>query len=177
VNPKLFALAFLCLAAGSAGAQPPTEKEELQRLQGNWRFVGGSIAGKSFTDAEAASKGMTFTIKGDHLIALVNGQPTLTRTMKLLTHKSPKEIDTVDLGKGTKGRGIYALDGDSLKICLREDINGRPVKFAVPDGTDDMLLILKRDTALVYRRSVVTRMFGFAVSPVLRAAIVETQKK
>jgi uncharacterized protein (TIGR03067 family) len=177
VNPKLFALACFCLVAGPAPAQPPTEKEELQRLQGNWKLVGGNIAGKSLSEAEAASKGMTFTIKGDHLIALVNGQPTLTRTMKLLTHKSPKEIDTVSVGKATKGRGIYALDGDSLKICLREDINGRPVKFAVPDGTDDMLLILKRDFALVYRRSVVTRMFGFAVSPVLRAAIVETQKK
>ena len=174
---KLFVLACICLAARPAAAQPPTEKEELQRLQGNWRFVGGSIAGKSFSVVEAASKGMIFTIKGDHLIALVNGQPTQTRSIKLVTHKSPKEIDTVDLSKGTKGRGIYALEGDSLKICLREDINGRPVKFAVPEGTDDMLLILKRDMALVYRRSVVTRMFGFAVSPVLRAAIVETQKK
>ena|SRR5579862_2378446 len=162
-----------------AAVQPPTEKEDLERLQGNWKCIGGNITGKNFGETEAATMGMTFAFKGDRLQTFVKGQPTLTRSIKLTPHKSPREIDTVNLdpAKPTKGRGIYALDGDMLQICLREDLNGRPGRFAVAEGTNDLLLILRKEKPFAYRRSLVTQLLGYAVSPVVRAAVVEGQKK
>jgi uncharacterized protein (TIGR03067 family) len=179
VKFRAFSLVSAALLATGAAAQPPTEKEDLERLQGTWKCIGGNVNGKTFGESEAATLGMAFAFKGDRLQTIVNGQPTMARSIKLAPHKSPREIDTVDLdpAKPTKGRGIYALDGDMLQICLREDLNGRPGRFAVADGTNDRLWILRKDRPMAFSRSLVTRLLGYAVSPVVRAAVVEGQKK
>jgi hypothetical protein len=42
-------------------------------------------------------------------------------------------------------KGIYALDGDSLKICVSQPKADRPTEFATKKGSNSSLVILKRE--------------------------------
>ena len=177
-----FALICVSLLTTWAAAQPISEKNDLANFQGKWKLIGGTINGKKLSETEAVATAMTVIFQGDRLNTFFKGQPKGSFSFKVNTAKTPREIDTVDLdgpNKGLKTKGIYAIDEDILKICLRNKLNGRPSKFEVPEGVDDIYFLLRRDPpkAFAYRSSVVTRLLGFAVSPVIRAAVIEKQKK
>jgi uncharacterized protein (TIGR03067 family) len=63
-------------------------------------------------------------------------------TYKLDTNKSPKQVDLIVQGKSFLG--IYAIDGENLKLCLGEIEKARPSEFAAPKGTLTLLMVLKR---------------------------------
>jgi uncharacterized protein (TIGR03067 family) len=154
----------------------------LEKLRGRWVCVGGNRDGKKTGAAEAAALELVFEFKGDRLLAFSKGKIKVAYSVKLAPHKSPREIDTVAVegqAQGTKSRGIYALDGETLKLCLRDRLNGRPGTFTVPEGSEDMYWLLRREVpkVFVYQRSLAARMLGFAVSPVVQAAVVEGHKK
>jgi uncharacterized protein (TIGR03067 family) len=181
VHRWLLSLTALSLLTALAAGQPPTDKQDLERLQGNWICIGGNFAGRSFGEAEAVEMVITFAVKGDRLQESEKGKLKATRSIKLSGQKSPREIDTVNLDptKLSKGRGIYAFEGDLLKICLRENLNGRPGKFEVREGSDDLYWILRRDQpkTVVEPRSLISQLFGYAVSPVMQAAVAKGLKK
>jgi uncharacterized protein (TIGR03067 family) len=182
VKHLLWHLCWLGVLAPWAPAQPPTEKEELDRFQGIWNCVGGNVAGKKIDDKEAAKLGWSFNIQGNRLTKTINGKTVESFALKLFTYRNPKEVDLEQLDgrdRGEKSRGIYAMDDEILRLCLRTKINGRPRTFDVPEGVDDVYLVLKKfvPKVTVYRRSLVTRMTGFTVSPAVAAAVVEAEKK
>ena len=142
-----------------------------------WR----NLEGKKIGAAEATGLEIAFEVKGDRLFLFSKGKIKGTYSLKLGPHKSPREIDTVEVegpAPGTKSRGIYALEGETLKLCLRDKLNGRPGTFTVAEGSDDMYWLLRRELpkVFVYQRSLAARMLGFAVSPVVQAAVVEGHK-
>jgi uncharacterized protein (TIGR03067 family) len=63
-------------------------------------------------------------------------------TFKLNAAKKPKEIDLIAAKGVTKG--IYALDGDNLKITLATGDGGRPTEFATKPGDGHYHAVLKR---------------------------------
>ncbi len=62
--------------------------------------------------------------------------------------KDPKWID-LEIAEGKKtgtSLGIYALDKDSLKLCLGPtDAADRPTEFAAPDGKKYVFITFKRE--------------------------------
>jgi uncharacterized protein (TIGR03067 family) len=99
-------------------------------IQGKWK------AGNNF-------KGLEFT--GETVWQLSpNGERRSPATYKLDPSKNPKTID-ITIGSGSeKGRtllGIYALEGDTLTICVNERF--RPTELKDGPGTD--LIVLKRE--------------------------------
>jgi uncharacterized protein (TIGR03067 family) len=61
--------------------------------------------------------------------------------------KEPCAIDlTMREGKpkAETSQGIYALDGDLLKICFAPPGKTRPVNFTPAPGSGEMLFVLKR---------------------------------
>ena len=68
----------------------------------------------------------------------------------LSPEKTPKEIDLyTDFYTRDKKHypGIYAIEGDTLKICFDKAGKGRPAKFKTgPARPGEMLLVLKRIT-------------------------------
>src|SRR5207244_2192013 len=63
---------------------------------------------------------------------------------KVDTTKTPMTIDATVDDKAI--RGIFVVEGDTLKICAAEEGQGRPTEFKTEAGSEAMLMILKRVT-------------------------------
>jgi uncharacterized protein (TIGR03067 family) len=91
-------------------------------------------------------------IKGDRLI-IKNGTITVQRqgeekkaTYKLDPGKDPKTIDVSESEPKQEYPGIYRLEGDTLRICVPSQGNGkRPAAFESKPDSGLMLLVLKRE--------------------------------
>jgi uncharacterized protein (TIGR03067 family) len=58
---------------------------------------------------------------------------------------NPKEIDIISLVENKTLEAIYAVEKDTLKICLAaNDGDGRPGEFALKDGKHYGLILLER---------------------------------
>ncbi len=113
------------------------------KLQGTWTITASEIEGKPVDKR----KGHQFVFAGDKMTVRQPGQENDEATIKLDPLASPKTIDfVVQTGKqkGTTVLAIYALEGDTLKLCLSWD-ERRPGAFAAPPGRKMQLIVLKRD--------------------------------
>src|SRR5690242_7104948 len=129
-----FAVLALPLVALAASDKPDTDK-----LQGTWGIVSAEKAGKvagdnDLKDAKAVFAGDKFT--------WALPQHELTGTFTVDAAKSPKQINIKT--EAFAVTGIYAIEGDNLKICLSHS-DVRPTEFATRDGEPSMLLVLKRE--------------------------------
>jgi uncharacterized protein (TIGR03067 family) len=146
-----FALAVVVTGAGVAAVVPRAlaaaddtakVKAELKKLQGTWVDVYAEKAGEKLEvgDHELKFDGETFRVS-DH------GRVQEKGTIKLDPSKDPMEID-LRLQEGEQeaktALGIYAWDGENLKLCLGEPGGGpRPKDFTTaPEGR--ILIVLKR---------------------------------
>lgn len=139
-------------------------KSDKERLQGKWQIVSRVDDGKEVEFKEEDGCEMTF--KGDSI--KLRYRPTVM-PMELLTafarfrldeNTSPKVIDTVEgeaenlfdltefdkLFDDAKERreGIYAIDGDTLKLCFSGMDAVRPTAFESKEGSKAVLFVLKR---------------------------------
>ena len=57
---------------------------------------------------------------------------------------NPSEIDSTTEGRDGTEKGIYAVEGDTLKLCLSTQGGKRPTEFATKTGTDELLIVLRR---------------------------------
>jgi uncharacterized protein (TIGR03067 family) len=92
-------------------------------------------------------KGIRYVFKADGTFRLEkDGEAQMEGTIKLDPAKKPKQIDykieksTSEAWKGVTSRGIYELDGDTLKVCRTwPDNDTRPTEFAA--GKDSKLIL------------------------------------
>lgn len=148
---KLGVLTILTLGLFVAAGKPAEEdaKGDKGKLQGTWQVVSLEEGGEKLP-AEF-SKHFTFTFKGDS--AHYRGDETtpganLEFSYQLDPEKKPKAVD-LKLTKcpdkkaiGMIHLGIYALDGDDLKICFGN--KERPTEFATKGKEKTTLMVLKR---------------------------------
>jgi uncharacterized protein (TIGR03067 family) len=142
------------LAAVLVAADAPDEavKKEKQQLQGTWVAESVVVKGK----ANEKLKGAKFNFSGDKVTMEFEGKKQ-EGTYTIDATKSPKHIDLTFLRDGRKDldRGIYQIEGDTLKMCVRggyrkfdregklveEKVADRPEKF----DAEDSLITLKRE--------------------------------
>ena len=94
-------------------AEPPKDavKDELAKLQGTWKVVSVEAGGKDVLKDVKLGE-ITFKEGG----AVEGLGPDIT--VKLDPTRKPKEIDLIRGKDGKPWMGIYALDGDTLKLSL-----------------------------------------------------------
>jgi uncharacterized protein (TIGR03067 family) len=136
-------LGFLTLAMiiGPGRALAEDAKKDLEKLQGNWVLVSAETKGKDITNN--VKREFSMNIKGKKFVVEFGGN-RFVRTIRVNSAKSPKEID---LGLPTTAKrelGIYALEGDKLKISWVTLGQGRPKGFATNAKTDQTTLVVKR---------------------------------
>jgi uncharacterized protein (TIGR03067 family) len=123
-------------AGGALNAQ-----EDLKKLEGTWdvTFI---EAGGARTPAGKVSKGLRFIIKGDQLkMTSAADKAGAELTITLDASKKPKAIDLTWKEAPFKNKtalGIYAFEGETLKICFPDDPdedNTRPKTFMTKKGS------------------------------------------
>ena len=118
-------------------------KKEAPTLVGEWD---GEKAVRGGQERPIPDGGVTVTFTADGKMLFREGnKPTEEGTYKADPKKSPGEIDISPPKEEGTLIGIYKIDGDTLTICLSEKgSTDRPAKFESPDGTNVMLITLKR---------------------------------
>jgi uncharacterized protein (TIGR03067 family) len=118
--------------------RPMTDQEQ---IQGTWVLEAAERSGKA--TPEEAARHIRLVFDGDKLLTKNKDRVTEAK-FRLNPDTKPSEID-LDMD-GQVGRGIYVLQGDSLKIVHGEVGDVRPTEFAASEGSGLTLLVLRRDT-------------------------------
>ncbi len=136
----------LLLAADDA---KDAEKKDLDQLRGTWtaasvEYGGEKVGGDIVKNLAVVVEGDKMTVKGDSSEVEKYGKATL----KIDPTTTPKIIDIGITGgdeKGTTFEGIYEVDKDEWKLCVKLAGKERPAKFESAAGSQDVLAVFKRE--------------------------------
>jgi uncharacterized protein (TIGR03067 family) len=122
-------LLLAALALGFAPAPPPRSdrsEADLKNMQGAWVLVTSTVDGKPASECERR-----LVIQGNRMKCL-DDEGTYELALTLDATKSPRRF----VIKGVRGaavgsveRGIYSLEGDTLKFCSYRGGVTRPESF------------------------------------------------
>jgi uncharacterized protein (TIGR03067 family) len=114
-------------------------------LQGEWRLTALTQDGVVFKEAQFRNRRLQ--IAGDRFTFLAGTNVQFAAKMTLDPTWEPREIDLDLDGPGYRRSvlGIYALDGDELKLCLPQPGRDRPATFTSPEKTGTALLVFQRE--------------------------------
>ncbi len=116
------------------------------KLQGTWVAESGEKDGQPLPDD--ALRQIWLDINGDEIAFHPSGNVPVRVTFTLDPTRKPKTLTMTAQNGPDRGKSvpaIYEVEGDRLKLC--HDTNKgekRPTTFAAPQGSDLLLLVLKR---------------------------------
>ena len=122
-------LALLSLAL-AAPVPRALKASDATVIVGEWELVKGTYSGQPFESAD----GTKWTLNADG--TAVRDRPKqgrATAKYKLDPAADPKTFDW-DTDEGNQFLGVYELDGDTFKVCLRADA-ARPTKLTDTQGS------------------------------------------
>ena len=138
---------LMVLTAGlllGVGATPAGSKSDQEQILGTWKVISVEVRGESFAEK---TKGLRVVFTKDKMEFKDGDKSDGEFAYKLDPTRKPKWIDLAPLGKDGKpdktALGIYALEGDDLKICHPDPGKDRPTAFQSKPAS--ILFILKRD--------------------------------
>jgi uncharacterized protein (TIGR03067 family) len=141
-SATVLALAFTL----SAGDITEMIRKDRAAMQGVWKVVAAENKGEKVPAEDL--KDLYLVIRGDSVYSREGTKTEEMFSYLLDPGKKPKEIDlTLKVGpqKGRAERGIYFLDGDTLKICIQSNKDAaRPREFSSPAGSQISLTVLQR---------------------------------
>jgi uncharacterized protein (TIGR03067 family) len=124
---RTIALLGFALGLSAAGAPPA---DDTKTIQGTWVVDPSTFKGiedkEVLKEAIKQAESIRFVFTGDTFTLKHPPANEEKGGFRLDPTKNPKQIDLSDAA-----RGIYELDGDTLKLCWdqRGKDNGRPTKF------------------------------------------------
>lgn len=132
---------LVALGLVAAGA-PREDKKDQDLIQGTWKLVEGERNGEKPPPEFLENFKVTF--KGDKAIPEGRGNDS-PATFKLDTNAKPRRIEIKPTDSDRVMRGIYELNGDSMKICFGgPGSDAYPTEFSGKAGSNTMLMIFKR---------------------------------
>jgi uncharacterized protein (TIGR03067 family) len=117
----------------------PEAAAEIEKIKGTWRATSVQMDGAE--QPQYVQRGMVTIFTDATMITGLSDDPATKKTSsyRLDPTKNPKEID---LSGSESSKGIYQLDGDTLRICTSP--TDRPAAFATKQGDGLGLVVLKR---------------------------------
>ena len=143
---KLFyiLLALGCLIGSDDAKTSDQSKKDLEKMQGTWHAIAAEVKGTP-SDADALKK-FELVVKNDSYTVKTSGKEHVSAKLVLRADKEPKEMDIV-LETDPVYKGIYEIDGDTLKICLvlsSDDDSKRPKEFKSEEDSNTALFTWER---------------------------------
>jgi uncharacterized protein (TIGR03067 family) len=143
---KLFyiLLALGCLIGSDDDKTSDQSKKDLEKMQGTWHAITVEVKGTP-SDADAVKK-FELVVKNDSYTVKTSGKEHVSAKLVLRADKDPKEMDIV-LETDPVYKGIYEIDGDTLKICLvlsSDDDSKRPMEFKSEENSNTALFTWER---------------------------------
>jgi uncharacterized protein (TIGR03067 family) len=147
---KTHCLALLAVGLLLAAADPKdAKKQDLDQLQGTWtassvEYNGDKVDAGIIKNLTIVVEGDKMTIKGDSPDVEKYGKATL----RIDPSTMPKVIDVSMTGGDEKGvtlLGIYEVDKDEWKLCVKLFGKERPAKFESKADTQDVLAVFQRE--------------------------------
>jgi uncharacterized protein (TIGR03067 family) len=123
---------------GLAGAPQSQTKQ--------WQGVSLISDGKPETAAQ--DKAIRATTDGSNFTLSAGGKVLMQGTYKLNKSTKPKQVDLIasaGAGKsaGVQLKGIYQVEGDTLKVCVANPGKPRPTQFSSQPGSGYQMLVMK----------------------------------
>jgi uncharacterized protein (TIGR03067 family) len=140
------AMCLLALAAGLSPALGPQVQVAQKALQGTWAATAAQSDGKPADDVV----GHRLSFMGDRFrIQDRDGKTLYEGTFRVDPGAKPGAIDFEHTGgplKGKAWKGIFALDGDTLRTCdnAPDLAKGRPAAFEAKSGSGYVFITFKR---------------------------------
>lgn len=147
INGLVLAAASLLAISAYAADNQGTSKGDNEKLQGKWRIM--SIAAQDTVIKREGGQGIwkgafenDMFVKGDRIGQVGHSNAKI----KLDGTREPKQITIQDEDGKLTFRGIYVLDGDTMKVCMNGDGTDvrRPEEFVTKKGTPLILVTLKK---------------------------------
>lgn len=137
--------ALACLFIGADETKDAAIKKEREKLVGTWKVVTMERNGEKFDDETATQLTVEFDAEGKWILKIA-GNELMNGKSKLDPTKKPKEMDfTYDDGDEKLLKGIYELDGDTLKsVYSRAGDEGRPTKLESKAGSGHTYTVYSR---------------------------------
>ena len=137
-------LCTVALLIASDQPKPDTNKNDLERMQGDWAAVSMTHDGHKLPDDDAQS--LFRTVKGDQYNLFLFKKVIGKGTFKIDATKNPKTIDFQPAGaKSEPILGIYELDGERWKICYALPGKERPKDLTAKEGSGHTLAVWERE--------------------------------
>jgi uncharacterized protein (TIGR03067 family) len=91
---------------------------ELKKLAGTWQVAALEVAGKAMPEQDAQR--MKIVIQGSRLTVQEKGKPATAMGLRVDPGRKPKALDLIITqgGESVNWKCIYALEGETLKICI-----------------------------------------------------------
>lgn len=137
------ALVFGMVLSLGAPGDKEAAKKDAPSIVGEWD---GEKAVRGGQERPVPDGGIKITFTADGKLVVKEGSKDAQEgTYKVDAKKNPAEIEVTPPKEDGTRIGIFKIDGDTLTICLADkDSTDRPTKFESPDGTNIMLITLKR---------------------------------
>jgi len=125
------------------------KKKDLDRLQGTWtassvEYNGDKVEADIVKNLKVVIEGDKMTIKGDS----TEVEKYKKATIKIDPTTTPKIMDVTLTGgddKGTTMEGIYEVEKDEWKLCVKPFQKERPTKFESKGDGGEVLAVFKRE--------------------------------
>jgi uncharacterized protein (TIGR03067 family) len=130
--------------------EAPKEKadgveKEMAKLEGTWQLISAETDGEKLPQ-ERARQIRVVIGKGKHTVYVNDKIIAEGVAFRIDPTKTPKEVE--DTLKDDKTiRGIYELEGDTLRSCVAQVGEERPTRFSGAKGSGCTLRVFKRVTA------------------------------
>jgi uncharacterized protein (TIGR03067 family) len=132
------------LAGADGAAKSDQNKKDLDQMQGKWQAV--ALDFKGTARGPEVTKKLQLVVKKDQYTIKQSDKDHVSAKLVLGASRKPKELDLV-LDTGPVYKGIYEMDGDTLKVCLclsSDAVSQRPTEFKGDEDANTALFTWTR---------------------------------